>query len=669
MSDGADDANFELLLEYLRRSRGFDFTGYKRASLARRVRKRMHAVGVPAYADYMDFLEVHPEEFAGLFDTILINVTAFFRDPGAWETIAEQVIPRLMATKRPDDPIRLWSAGCASGEEAYTLAMVMAEALGPDEVRERVKIYATDVDEEALTRARHAAFGPKAAQTVPPELLEKYFEPREGLYIFQKDLRRSVIFGRHDLIQDAPISRIDLLACRNTLMYLNTETQGRILERFHFALNDGGFLFLGKAETLLTYNTAFIPVDLKRRVFAKVAGGSLRGRLAAMVRAGLDDAAGRMGGHARARDAAFEAAPVAQLVVDAGGMLALASERARTIFNIPTADVGRPLQDLPISYRPAELRSCIERASATLAPAIVRDVEWSTGPGESSVFEVHVVPLFDPGGNPLGTLISFLDATAARRMAGEHERSTRELEAAYEELQSTNEELETTNEELQSTNEELETTTEELQSTNEELETMNEELQSTNEELETVNEELSERGEQLRVLNTFLELILTSFRGGVVVVDPGFLVQTWNRKAEDLWGLRFDEVQGKNMLGLDIGLPVERLKPLLLNSQSSDGGLQQGVLPAMNRRGKRISCRVTCTPMSVDGKLKGTIIFMEDDMASADGDGATSADGDGATRAVGSDGDGATRAVGSDGDGATRAVGSDGEAKDPTPIK
>jgi two-component system CheB/CheR fusion protein len=156
MNDETGDAEFELLLEYLRRSRGFDFTGYKRASLVRRVQKRTHYGGVPGYVDYMDFLEVHPDEFAALFDTILINVTAFFRDPAAWETIAEKVIPRLMATKRPDDPIRLWSAGCASGEEAYTLAMVMAEALGPDEVHDRVKIYATDVDEEALTCSRAA---------------------------------------------------------------------------------------------------------------------------------------------------------------------------------------------------------------------------------------------------------------------------------------------------------------------------------------------------------------------------------------------------------------------------------------------------------------------------------------------------------------------------------
>jgi two-component system CheB/CheR fusion protein len=382
-------------------------------------------------------------------------------------------------------------------------------------------------------------------------------------------------------------------------MYLNTETQGRILDRFHFALSDGGFLFLGKAETLLTYTAEFVPVDLKRRVFAKVGRGTLCGRIAAMARAGGDEPVSSLAGHARAREAAFDSAPVAQLVVDAGGTLALANERARAILGIARSDLGRPLQDLPISYRPAELRSCIGRASADRAPVVLKDVEWSTGPGESSVFEVHVVPLVDPIGSLLGANISFLDTTAARRIAAEHERSTREPEADYEELQSTNEERET----------------------------MNEELQSTNEELETVNEELRERGQELRVLNTFLELILTSFRGGVVVVGPQFLVQTWNRKAEDLWGLRFDEVRGKNLLGLDIGLPVERLKPLLLNSQSGDAVLQRIVLEATNRRGRPIACRVTCTPMAVDARIKGTVILMEDDIPATDGDGEPDGDG------------------------------------------
>ncbi len=612
---------FEQLLEYLRRSRGFDFTGYKRASLMRRVNKRMHLVGATSYSNYTDYLEVHPEEFARLFDTILINVTAFFRDPSAWEAVSSLVIPRIVAGKRPGDPIRVWSAGCASGEEAYTLAMVLAEALGIEAFRERVKIYATDVDEEALARARQATYTAREVQAIPQDLLAKYFEENNGRYTFHKDLRRSVIFGRHDLIQDAPISRIDLLSCRNTLMYLNTETQARILERMHFALHERGFLFLGKAETLLTYNTTFIPVDLKRRIFAKVARGNLRDRLLVMARTGSEEAVNHLVGHVRIRESAFDAAPVAQVVVDFGGTLTLANERSRVLFNIASTDLGRPLQDLQLSYRPAELRSCIDRAYTERREIILKDVAWSVGLSETTYFDVHVTPLLDAGGSILGACVTFIDTTTAKRIADEHERSARELETAYEELQSTNEELETTNEELQSTVEELETTSEELQSTNEELETMNEELQSTNEELETVNEELRRRSDELKRVNTFLESILGSLRGAVVVVDPEFLILVWNSKAEDLWGLRAEEVRSKNLLNLDIGLPVDRLKPALRSCLSGEVPFQDLSLDATNRRGKAIVCRITCTPMtSANAVIIGVILMMNEEADGSTGE-------------------------------------------------
>ncbi len=463
MNPEGDQTEFEPLLEYLRRSRGFDFTGYKRTSLMRRVANRMHSVGATSYASYTDYLEVHPEEFARLFDTILINVTAFFRDPTAWEAIKDQVIPRILAGKGPDDPIRIWCAGCASGEEAYTLAMLVAEAVGVNAFRERVRIYATDIDEEALSRARQATYVEKQVASLPAELLAKYFEENDGRYAFHKDLRRSVIFGRHDLIQDAPISRIDLLSCRNTLMYLNSETQARILERFHFALHERGFLFLGKAETLLTYSSSFIPVDLQRRIFAKVARGNLRDRLLVLARTGGEEAVDRIAGQVRIGECAFDTSPIAQMVVDFGGTLALANQRARTLFSIAPTDLGRPVQDLQISYRPADLRSGIDRAYTDRREIVLKEVEWSFGIGDSGYFEVHIVPLVDSGGSLLGAGITFLDVTAAKRIGDEHRRSTVALESAYEELQSTNEELETTNEELQSTVEELETTGEELQ--------------------------------------------------------------------------------------------------------------------------------------------------------------------------------------------------------------
>ena len=259
--DAESAAEFEVLLAHLKQSRGFDFTAYKRASLMRRVLVRMQQLGLKRFAAYLDFLEVDPEEFTRLFNTILINVTSFFRDPANWEYLRDEVLPGLIGTPEASSPIRVWSAGCASGEEAYSIAILLAEALGTDAFRERVKIYATDVDEEALSQARHAAYAPRAIEDVPPRLLERYFDRQEDRFAFNKDLRRAVIFGRHDLIQDAPISRVDLLICRNCLMYFNSEAQARILARFHFALVPRGVLFLGKAETLLAQSATFEPVE------------------------------------------------------------------------------------------------------------------------------------------------------------------------------------------------------------------------------------------------------------------------------------------------------------------------------------------------------------------------------------------------------------------------
>src|SRR5262249_40439670 len=281
-------------------------------------------------------------------------------------------------------------------------------------------------------------------------------------------------------------------------------------------------------------------------------------------------------------------------------------------------DMARPLQDLQISYRPAELRSSIDRAYTERREVVLKDVEWSTGIGDASYFEVRVVPLMDGGGSLLGVSITFVDTTATRRIADEHLRSTRELETAYEELQSTNEELETTNEELQSTVEELETTSEELQSTNEELETMNEELQSTNEELETVNGELRRRTAELDSSNTFLQSILSSLLSGVVVVDRKLAVVIWNYKSEDLWGLRTDEVQGKPLLDLDIGLPVRRLEePIreVLNGTK----LREVILEARNRRGKDIQCHVACTPLHDSKKQGQGVVLLMNDLDTVEG--------------------------------------------------
>jgi two-component system, chemotaxis family, CheB/CheR fusion protein len=610
---GDIEREFDALLEYLKRTRGFDFNAYKRPSLMRRVQKRMATVSIDGFANYTDYLEVHPEEFAQLFNVILINVTAFFRDEPAWDYLREAVIPHVVDHNASH--VRVWSAGCASGEETYSIAMLLAEAMGRDEFRDRVKIYATDVDDHALNQARAASYNEKQMVQVPKPLVDKYFAIEGDRFVFDKDLRRSVIFGRHDLIQDAPISRVNILVCRNALMYFNTEAQSRILARFHFALGDGGVLFLGKAEMLLTHAQLFTPIDLRRRIFRKVAKDSWRERMAIMTQASAENGFEEVGQAPNLYPPALDASPNAQFVVDGNGMLAVFNERARSLFNLAPTDLGRPLHELELSYRPLELRSLISQVLEQRRTVVLRDIHWESQGRETRHFDVHVTPLGNGNSRLLGVSVSFVDVSRIQELQQQLTRSKQDLETAYEELQSTNEELETTNEELQSTVEELETTNEELQSTNEELETMNEELQSSNEELQTMNEELRDRSEDLNRANGFLESILTGVRSGVVVLDRELHVIAWNYRAEDLWGLRSDEVRGQNFLNLDIGLPTGELRPGIKTAMSHDGGSEYSevVLSATNRRGKAIRCKVMATPLLGLGReVRGVILMMEE---------------------------------------------------------
>jgi len=396
-------------------------------------------------------------------------------------------------------------------------------------------------------------------------------------------------------------------------MYFNAEVLARVLARLHFALNDRGFLFLGKAEMLLTHTNLFTPVDLKYRIFTKLPAPNLRERLLVLAQAGGSEANNHVMRHVRLRDVAFDVSEVAQVVVDLGGNLELVNEQAQLSFGLHRRDLGRRFQDLELSYRPVELRSRIDQAYASRCPIRLANVERPLPNQAVQYLDVGVIPLIDSEGNLLGVSINFHDVTRYNRLQAELEKSKQELETAYEELQSTNEELETTNEELQSTVEELETTNEELQSTNEELETMNEQLQASNEKLQEVNVELRRRTDETNQASAFLSSILASLHHVAVVLDRDFNILMWNGRATDLWGLRADEVQGRSVLGLDIGLPVEQLRTpvrALLNGDAPD---QEMTLSAITRRGRAIQCRVTCTPLRGSGqRVDGVILLMEE---------------------------------------------------------
>jgi two-component system CheB/CheR fusion protein len=615
MSDEDENA-FEALLEFLKHTRAIDFTGYKRTSLRRRFQRRLDAVGCESFSDYLDYLEVHPEEYEQLFEVLLINVTEFFRDPPAWEQLRDEVLPSLLASKRPDAPVRVWSAGTASGQEAYTCAIVLAELLGVEGYRDRVKIYATDIDEDALTQARLAVYSPKEMESVPAELRDRYFERADQRFGFRKDLRRTVIFGRNNLVQDAPISRLDLLICRNTLMYFNAETQARILRHFHFALRDAGVLMLGKSEMMISHRELFQASDLKQRIFVKQPRTTVASRVGAfsgdeqIERANGDD-------DRAAYDAALELGPHPRLIISRTGRLTLANLPARALFQLSRDDVGRMLAELPVARRPVELIAPVEQALRERRRVPVGEASFTPDRGDQRRLDVTVTPLLSSDNVAFAVTVTYEDVTRYAALQAELEGNRRDLELAYEELQSTIDELETTNEELQSANEELQTTNEELQSTNEELETMNEELQSTNEELETINDELRERTGELNHVNEFLEAILTSLGLGVAVLDSHQRVQVWNRGAEDLWGLRADEAVEQHFLSLDIGLPSEQLASALRVVLNGGSERETRELEAINRRGRQIVCEATVLPLvgTVQGdgaSVRGAIVMMED---------------------------------------------------------
>jgi two-component system CheB/CheR fusion protein len=611
MGNSGEQVAFDRLLEHLRQSRGFDFTAYKRASLLRRVLKRMHALDITTFEEYLDYLQGRPDEFLPLFNTILINVTSFFRDADVWDTFRATVLPSLNGGPVRREPVRIWSAGCAAGQEAYSAAMMLAEELGAEAFRDRVKIYATDVDDQALAYARQATYASTQIADIPAPLLEKYFDRNGDVYTFDRELRRSLIFGRHDLIQDPPISRIDLLLCRNTLMYFNSAAQARILARFYFSVNPGGFLALGPAEMLFGCDSMFQPADVKRRIFRAVPRPGARDRLLLLAQSNREDDVPQYPDYGRLRDAAFDSAANGQIVLDQAGHVVAVNAAARRQFDLNNSDIGARIQDLELSYGPAKLGPSIDRARDERQEVTLKGVAWEQS-DTLRFLDVIISPLYGDDRHFLGTRISFVDVTPRKSLQDELRHSKQEVETAYEERQSTNEELETTNEELQSTVEELETTNEELQSTNEELETMNEELQSTNEELQTMNEELRNRSTELSSTNAFLEAVFRSLRSAIIVLDREMRVQVWTRGAMNLWGLRPEEVQYLNFFSLDIGLPVGELHQPIKDVLSGKASCET-VVAATIRRGKRFHCRVSVSALTgLDGVVTGVTLLMEE---------------------------------------------------------
>jgi two-component system, chemotaxis family, CheB/CheR fusion protein len=528
----AKEYTLKELLQELAEQRHFDFRGYKKTTLERRFRHRMFQLKLGGYAAYGEYIRKHPDETNELLNTLLINVTEFFRDPPAWEILRHEILPPLLKRIKPGHSFRAWSAGCASGEEPYSIAILLAEYFGPRIQDYDIKIYATDIDEEALSIARRGEYSADAVRPVRPEWREKYFHGK-GLLAVNREIRRLLIFGRSNLAQDAPISHVNLLVCRNLLIYFDSDLQKQILARLHYALEPGGVLFLGKSESQLTNSQQFQRVNARWRIFQRISNLSVveeriepRQDMMEPPTAPVTRATQELEGMRQQQRYLLEALRIGIFALSADDTVVQHNTSALTLCGLPPGNlVGRRLADTDVFIRIMDLGSQLQATRPNNESSrFQRRINTGT---EEKLMEVTIRPLLDEKGQRSGTLIYIEDQTLQEKL----QITVEELESTREELQSANEELETTNEELQSTNEELETTNEELQSTNEEL-------QSLNEELETTNQELEERTKELDQVNSVYAQTLEKIRLPVMLVDQERRIEFWNAHALRIFGFK-----------------------------------------------------------------------------------------------------------------------------------
>jgi len=545
-------------LEVLRARTTFDFSGYKKGTLWRRMQRRMslrHLTELPAY---VQVLRTDPAEVTALFKDLLINVTSFFREPAAWQVLQERVIRSLVAEKPPNAPLRVWIPACATGEEAYSLAMVLIEEIAAAGSGRRLQVFASDVDTEALGTARAGIYPEGIAASVSAERLSRFFIKGEHTYQVNKELRETVVFAQQSLVSDPPFSRLDVISCRNLFIYLEPAVQERLIPLLHFALLDGGYLFLGSAEGIGLQEDLFEPVSAKWRIYRRV-GPTRHDRLAFPVAAASPATAvrGRTPGLSNpARLAALAQRLLLQryapacVVVNRSGEIRYFHGRTDDYLmqpaGVPTQDLlaqarnglrttlRRALQDAVRGNQPVVLSGIQMRRGRTF-PRVTITVEPLTV-ARTDGEDLWLVSLEDepesvPGG-PLAERPTAVDAALVQQLE-------------YE-LKSTKEDLQQTIEDLRAANEELMSVNEEFQSSNEELETSKEELQSLNEELTTANTQLESKIEELGAANNDLDNLLTSTNIATLFLDTHLRVRRFTPAATRLFSL----------MPSDIGRPI-----------------------------------------------------------------------------------------------------------------
>ncbi|QAY87615.1 CheR family methyltransferase [Pseudomonas arsenicoxydans] len=548
------------ILIQLRTGTGHDFKHYKRATVLRRIERRMQVTAQPDLGAYFRYLQSNPEETKALLGDMLIGVTNFFRDREAFEALERDVLPQLVSAAVSAQPekeeIRVWSAGCSTGEEAYSLAMLISDQLQLDASKARLQLFATDIDERAISVGRAGLYPQAIVTDVPPMRLRHYFVKEDDHYRIRKELREKVLFAKHSLLSDPPFSQIDLIVCRNLLIYLDREVQREILQMFHFALRPGGFLFLGSSESADACHELFATVDKRNRIFRAKTGTANSRRTPTMPRGGYvrtnvsreapQNAVQRKLSFSDIHQRALERTAPPSMIVDANADILHMSESAGRFLRHVGGELSRNLLTLILPELRLEIRTTlfqVQQSGLTVksrAVPITRDNrrckidllaqpykdEESEGEFVLVVFEEAEI---DPAEQEATTLLQ----TESQVLSN----LERELQRTKLHLQDTIEQSEVSSEELKASNEEMQAINEELRSATEELETSKEELQSINEELLTVNYELKTKVEETDKINDYLTNLIASTDIATVFVDRGMRIKWFTPRATDIFSM------------------------------------------------------------------------------------------------------------------------------------
>lgn len=632
------DSNMAQVFRLLRRATRVDFSGYKPATISRRIQRRMVLHKIEKLGDYVALLHRDRNEIQSLYQDLLINVTSFFRNPEAFESLKEVVYPAILQSRNPSVSIRIWVPGCSTGEEAYSHAISLVEFLDEQRIEVPIQIFGTDLSASAVHRARSAVFREGIEADVSPARLRRFFHKSDGGYQISKTIRDLCIFSTQNIFSDPPLSRMDLVSCRNVMIYLGQPLQKRVIPIFHYALNPAGFLMIGNSEGLLgAASDLFEMVEKKQKIYRRK-GATSSGAFGFVMSAPAPDGEASEPGAFRPLQPEPSRPPVnvnreadrlllsryapPSVVVDE--RLEILQSRGSTGHFLELAP-GRASLNLLMMIRPgllSEVQSAIEEAKRTGLEAERHNLRIQSD-GVEQAATVRVVPfripvqervnylvIFDP--EPSGAPAEDGDAvplTESERAEKEKqiEQLRQELSATRDYLHSIIEMQEATNEELQSANEEIQSGNEELQSTNEELQTSKEELESANEELHTVNEEMQHRNDLLNQLNNDLTNFLNSVNLPMVMVSSDLSVRRYTPQATGALGL----------MPSDVGRPLPRLR-LKVDAKILEQAIvevMQEVRPnyqqVQNNEGRWFSMRIT-PYRTLDNRIDGAVLTIVD---------------------------------------------------------